>query len=194
VDYTTTAAGGSVGMMGPDRDAPGVLGGAGAISGSGIWISSFGKRIVSQQYKVSNLQQHTVIYPVRLKGTILGGTAPSTRPSDFSMSRFHCSIHFSSFLSRDLTPVRPKSSHNHPVATPSMPSRIFLQLYGLKIGMSSPFNFSITRRNSCSVTPAGSNISGYRLEKVGAKSPSISQSRRTRMMRVLAYSGESTGT
>ena len=38
--YAVTAAGGSAGISWPER-APGVLGGAGAISGSGIWISSW---------------------------------------------------------------------------------------------------------------------------------------------------------
>lgn len=136
----------------------------------------------------------TVMYAVCRKGTIFGGIILSSPPTVFSISLFHLSIHLSSLASLALALVSPKSSHSQPVNNPMIPSRMFRKLYGLKIGTSSEFNLSITLRNSTSDRPAGSRISGYMFENVGAKSPSKSQSRLIRMIRVLVYSGESIGT
>lgn len=118
----------------------------------------------------------------------------SSPPAVFSISLFHRSSHLSRLASLAFAPVKPKSSHNHPVTRPRIPSTIFRGLYGLYIGTSSEFSLSMTRRNSTSDRPAGSRISGYMFENVGARSPSSNQSRFILIIRVFTYSGESTGT
>ncbi|KAH8633247.1 hypothetical protein IG631_11881 [Alternaria alternata] len=109
------------------------------------------------------------------------------------MSRFQSSIQRSSSANCFFTPVNPASSHSQKVAMPMTVSRQARKVKGSKASIRVSLIFLISIRKSSSVT-SGSNISGYRLANVGARSPLVIQSRFMRMIRVVLYSSESSGT
>jgi hypothetical protein len=134
----------------------------------------------------SNSQKHTVIYPVRRSGMIL---TPSFSPA----FRFQSSIHCSRPANCRFTLVRPASSQSQNVAIPITASSQARKLKGSNASISVLLIFLMTTLKSSSVI-RGSNISGYKLAKVGAKSPFCIQSRFMRIIRVVSYNGESSGT
>lgn len=100
-------------------------------------------------------------------------------------SLFQRSIQLSSSFSCLLTPDMPTSSHSQKVATPRTESSQARKVKGSKAATSESLIFLMSSRKSSSAT-RGSRISGYRLAKVGARSPLTIQSRLMRMILVVS--------
>jgi hypothetical protein len=89
----------------------------------------------------------TLMYPVRRKGIHRTKPWPSASLGVLLTSRFHPSIHVSTFLQPRFTLVPPRSSNSQPVPKPTIASAHALIPPGLKMSVNLSLIVLISRRN-----------------------------------------------